>query len=152
VLYGHHDDLAEGLEPLAEAAAVVNGLGEAEWMSAGAIAETNHSVRRSGNLIVVRPFSRRSKVSVSPETTLIQVLAPDDALDPGALTGWSLAGGPVHPFGTSVPLARGRVADVRLHARDQVDPGRVPAPAWRPWPRLRRAVTEARDRALPLVS
>jgi hypothetical protein len=26
----------------------------------------------------------------------------------------------------------------------------VPVPAWRPWPQLRRAATEARDRALPL--
>ena len=49
VLYGHHEDVAEGLEPLAEAAAMVNRLGDARWMSVGEIAATNYAVRVTGS-------------------------------------------------------------------------------------------------------
>ena len=152
VLYGHHEDLAAGLEPLARAADVVNGMGDAAWMSVGSIARTNHMVRWSGRLISVRPFSRRLQGSHPPAASTIRVLEPEDSLQAGVLTGWSLDGGPVLPFGASAPLSGTGEWDVRLHAGHDVAPGAVPSPGWRAWPRVRRGVTEARDRALPFVS
>jgi hypothetical protein len=148
VVYGHHDDVAGGLEPLAEAAARVNRLGDVTWMPVGEIARSNHVHRRIGERIVVRPYSRRIAVDVPDGACALEVSAPAPV---GALElhGWSVGGGEVVPFGGAAPVAPGR-HEVRLHGVADVDPETVPPPAWRPWPALRRAGTELRDRAVAL--
>ena len=47
-----------------------------------------------------------------------------------------------------VEPGRARRLEIQLHGATDVEPGLVPAPAWRPWPKFRRAVTELRDRAI----
>jgi hypothetical protein len=148
VIYGHHDDVAGGLEPLAEAAARVNRLGDVRWTTVGEIARTNHAHRRSGDRMVVRPYSRRLSVDVGAGTTALEVRAPEP-VGPLELRGWSIDGGAVLAFGTPVELAPGR-HEVFLHGVRDIEPAAVPAPAWRPWPALRRAGTELRDRAAAL--
>jgi hypothetical protein len=151
VLYGHHEDVADGLAPLATAAAAVNRMGDVRWMSVGEIACTNHALRVADGIAAVRPFARRVRLDLPADVDAIQVEAPDDAMDPGALTGWSLGAGTLRRFGTSAALGAGRAVEVRLHGRDIVDAASVAGPAWRPWPRVRRAATEARDRLRPLT-
>ena len=75
--------------------------------------------------------------------------APCDATDAGALVGWASGSGAPRPFAAPAVAREGSV-EVRLLGRHDVEVDDVPAPAWRPWPQLRRAATEARDRALPL--
>ena len=60
VLYGHHDDLAQGLDPLAEAAARVNRLGDVEWTSVGSIALEQPRDPPGGRHRVGLPTVRRS--------------------------------------------------------------------------------------------
>jgi hypothetical protein len=149
VVYGHHQDVARGLEPLAEAAARINRLGDVEWTSLGRVAVGNHELRMSGDTALVRPFAGRSEVTL-PESASTLVVEPPRGAGP-ALLGWSPAGGgPLVPFGAAVECAGGRAYELRLHVAGAVDPLTVEPPAWRPWPVLRRAATEARDRALPL--
>ena len=148
VLYGHHDDVAGGLEPLAAAAARVNRMGDVRWCSLGEIARANVAVRVRGEDALVRPFSRRVTVALPEGVSTVRVEPPQDLLD-DALVGWR-AGGALLPLGADVPLRGGRTLDLRLHGAADVDRAAVPAPAWRPWPRLRRAATELRDRTLPL--
>jgi hypothetical protein len=150
VIYGHHEDVAGGLEPLADAAARVNRLGAVRWTSVGEIALTNHLQRLVGRRLVVRPFSRRLRVDVPNGAAVLTVEAPQPSGTELELSGWSLGTGPVRPFGVDAELARDGVHEIRLHGVHDVDPHSVPAPAWRPWPKLRRAGTELRDRALPL--
>ena len=150
VIYGHHEDVAGGLEPLAEAAARVNRLGDVSWSSIGEIALTNLVQRVEGDALVVRPFARRIRVEPPAGVRTLTVLEPDDADGASPLLGWSAAQGEVRPFGTAAPLAGGAFQEVRIHGIDDVDPQLVAASRWRPWPRLRRAGTELRDRALPL--
>ena len=148
VLYGHHDDLAHGLDLLADAAARVNRLGDVEWTSLGSIALGNHAIRLEGDTAWVRPYSGRIQLQL-PE--LVRAFALEEPRDiDGGVLGWSLPSGPEVPFGVPVPCRGGRVVEARLRVADPVDPGDVGAPAWRPWPPLRRVATEARDRALPL--
>lgn len=149
VLYGHHEDVAAGLEPLAEAAAIVNQLGDVRWTSVGEIATANHALRVVDGQASVRPFARRARVDLPAGVRDLTVEAPQDATDAAALVGWSFDDGEIHPFGDLAPAPEG-VTEVRLHGRDDLEPDAVPLPAWRPWPRVRRAVTEARDRSLPL--
>jgi hypothetical protein len=152
VVYGHHEDVAGGLEPLAEAAERVRRVGgDVTWQSMGEIALGNVERRRDGDRLVVRPYSGRVRVDAEPGVRAVVVEAPEAAGDGPAPRGWSLPGGPVLPFGAEAELLdAGRPVEVRLHAVAQVDPGAIAAPAWRPWPKLRRTGTELRDRALPL--
>jgi hypothetical protein len=150
VLYAHHEDVADGLEPLATAAAAVNRLGDVHWMSMGEIATSNGERRLAGECTIVRPFARRLRVAAEPGASALRVQAPADALDGGALEGWSVADGPVQAFGADVPWQGNGHVEIRLRGAQDLDASDVAAPAWRPWPKLRRAATEARDRLLPL--
>lgn len=149
VVYGHHQDVALGLEPLEEAAARINRLGDVEWTSLGHIALGNHALRMSGDTALVRPFAGRLQVTLPERARALALEPPRGAgLD---LLGWvSAAGGPVVPFGVAVERVGGCTYDLGLRVTGSVDPLMVASPAWRPWPVLRRAATEARDRALPL--
>ncbi len=149
VIYGHHEDVADGLEPLAQAADRVRRLGDVRWTSVGEIARTNHVHRVADGQMTVRPYSRRVVVEVPPEATTLAVTAPDPIGPELALRGWSLGAEAVRPFGEAVAVVPG-THELRLHGTHDVDPAAVPAPAWRPWPTLRRAGTELRDRAVAL--
>jgi hypothetical protein len=153
IVYGHHEDVAGGLEPLAEAAALINRLGDVGWMSPGRIAAGNYERRVDGDALVVRPHSRRIVLDPPPEARSLELVSPEDALGDSEVRGWSVTEGPVHSFGEAVELPAGAgPLEVRLHSAADVDVRHVPAPAWRPWPRLRRATTEARDRATALAA
>jgi hypothetical protein len=149
VIYAHHDDVAGGLEPLAEAAARVNRLGDVEWTSVGRIALSNHAHRVVGEQMVVRPYSRRIRIDVPGDATGLVVEAPEPIGAELELRGWSLDSGPVLEFGSAVDVPPGP-HEVRLTGVRDVSPDLIPAPAWRPWPKLRRAGTEMRDRAVAL--
>lgn len=150
VVYGHHEDVAGGLEPLAQAAERVNRLGDVRWTSVGDIVTSNHTLREDGSAIVVRPHARRVAVDVPAASQAVTVERPQDAADDNALIGWSLGPAAAQPFGAELPIAGRTPLEIRLHGPDDVDPWSVAAPPWRAWPRLRRVGTEMRDRALPL--
>ena len=132
-----------------EAAAAVNRIGDVRWLPVGEIARANHELRVVGARLELRPFARRLQLEPPAGVAEIQVDAPGDAVDPGALVGWSVGEGAVRPFGAAV-AGRGTL-DIRLHGRHVADPAAVAPPVWRPWPRVRRTATEARDRVLPLA-
>jgi hypothetical protein len=154
VLYGHHDDLADGLAPLAAAAERVGRIGDVRWMSLRAIAEGSYALRHDGETAELALFSRRVAVTLPAGIRRLTVQAPGARGRADGLSGWSLDGDgrPAQPaaFGESVALTGDGPIDVRLLTGTEIDPATVPAPAWRPWPVLRRAGTEVRDRLLPL--
>jgi hypothetical protein len=149
VLYGHHQDLATGLDLLEEAAARVNGLGPVEWASLGDIAAGNFALEASTRTARLRPYSGRLRVRVPDGVERIIVEEPRDCH--GTLAGWSHGNSPRYEFGDAVPVSGDRDLEIRLRPRCEVDPALVTLPGWRPWPRVRRLAAEARDRALPLA-
>jgi hypothetical protein len=157
IVYGHHEDVAGGLDALAETAAIVNRLGDVRWMSVGEIVTSNAERRRDGDRLSVRPFARRVIVPVEPDVASVAVGEPQDSIDGTALRGIHVrdladpnAPGRTAAFGDAVALAPGadRRLEITLHGAADVEPGLVPPPAWRPWPKLRRVATEIRDRAI----
>jgi hypothetical protein len=148
VLYGHHEDVADGLEPLAVAAERVNALGCVEWTPMEDIVLGNHAVRVHGDAVLVRPFSGRMRVEMPEQARTLAVLAPRDACE--YFDGWSIGDGPLRPFGGPVHSGSGRTLELRLHPVGKTDPAAVAPPPWSPWPIVRRAATELRDRTLPL--
>jgi hypothetical protein len=104
----------------------------------------------AGDRLEVAPYARRVAIVPRAGADTVTLREPRRAYGDRELSGWSLAGGPVQRFGTEVSIEGGRALDVRLHGFHDVLAREVAAPAWRPWPKLRRAGTEARDRALAL--
>jgi hypothetical protein len=149
VVYGHHNDLAGGLDRLAEVSGRIAGLGEVRWGPLDEIAAANFRAERESGEIVLRPFSHRQVVDVDPAARELTVLAPRDGED--AFAGWSIGDGRRLPFGTPVPVPPGRL-ELRLVPVAPVDPKNVPAPRPSVWPVVRRFATETRDRLEPLLA
>ncbi len=148
ILYGHHDDLAAGLEPLAETVATVNRLGDVRWTSLGEIAATNHATRLERGALRVRPYSHRLRVEV-PEGARSLVVEPPPGLSAG-FASWSANGSPGLRFGLSMPCEPGQL-ELRLEPAARIDAATVPSPSPSLWPLVRRAATETRDRLRPLL-
>jgi hypothetical protein len=156
ILYGHHTDLRQ-IDALAAAAATVSSLGPVRWMAPVEIGRSNYATTEVGSSLLIRPFTRRLRLSLPAGIDHVIVEPPGGAgSDPVRvrLVGGS---GDVVDGSTGVSL---RVAgrgpgpeqlEVRLPVEGEVDPHRVPAPPRRAWPVLRRCLTEGRDRAVPIL-
>jgi hypothetical protein len=147
ILYGHHDDLANGLGVLARRSAEVNRLGPAQWSSLGEIAATNFEHRQDGDLLRLRPYSRRIVAAV-PDGATHAVVEPPPGFGPGELV--RSAAGTV-PVGEPFPVSGSESLKLRLEASNAVVPEVVAAPRRRPWPLARRIAGEARDRVAPVT-
>jgi hypothetical protein len=152
ILYGHHGDFAHGLDVLAQAASEIDGLGDVRWGSLGWIARGSYATRRVGEVLHLRMDSRRIAVDVPPGTRALRVsvrephggAAGHRLIHPGGVADIAFERG----LGVSEPLAidaPGRV-ELTLMADMPLSPAEIPSPGIRPWPWLRRALVEGRDR------
>ena len=147
VVYGHHEDVADGLDPLAEIAERVNRVGDVEWTSLGTIAAGNHALAMGDDGAArLRPYTGRARLTLPVAARTLAIEGPRDAA--GAFTGWS-DGDAAVPFGVPVPCTGGATVELKLCAAGARDPRSVAVPAAKPWPVLRRAGTEVRDRIRP---
>jgi hypothetical protein len=149
VVYAHHEDVAGGLDPLAEMADRIRRLGEVRWTSMGRIAAANVVVTAADGHATIAAYARRVRARLPDDVHTFALKDPESAQSGPA--GWVLRGEgpPPRRFGEIVPVMDRRL-EIELVAAGRVDPWKVPAPAWTPWPRLRRLATEARDRWRPL--
>lgn len=148
VFYGHHEDLAAGLEPLGAIAARVARMGTARWCPIGEIAATNYAVRQDLGLLRVRPYSNRIAVSVPAACDRILLARPRGI--EATVSGWSIGAGEPVPFDTALPVAPGGELELRVRREDERPPTAIKLPPPRPWAILRKMAMEARDRTLPL--
>jgi hypothetical protein len=148
IFYGHHEDVAEGLEPLGAIAARVARMGEARWCSIGEIAATNYAARRDLDTLRVRPYSNRVAVSV-PAGCERLVLARPRGVE-ATVSGWSVGAGAPAPFDTALSVTPGTRLELRVRRDDERRPTAIKSPPPRPWAILRKMAMEARDRTLPL--
>jgi hypothetical protein len=159
ILYGHHEDFAEGLDVLAQAASEIDGLGSVQWGSLGQIARGSYATRRLGETLHVRMHARRVTVEVPAGVRALRVLVEEPF---GGAAGHRLshAGGSVDVafgdgVGVSEPIAvmepaRPTRIDLTLLADRPLRPAEVPSPGVRLWPWLRRALAEGNDRVQAL--
>ena len=64
ILYGHHQDLRNGYELIADTASWLNTFEGLEWASLGSLARTNLATRSAGSRMYVRAFTRHATVPV----------------------------------------------------------------------------------------
>jgi hypothetical protein len=154
VLYGHHWDLRDGLQPLMELARLVNSLGDVEWMGLGEIAAGNYLTRRHGDELHVRLFTRRAELAPADGAAHLIVehgRAREDQDLVEVRRGGSAPQRVELGEAFATPPGTGPLS-LRLIARDAVDVSDQRPPAWSAWARARRALVEARDRAQPAAS
>jgi hypothetical protein len=156
VLYGHHEDAAD-LEVLAGAVQSVNRLGPVSWVPLPEIARSSFATRREGSFLSVRMFATRVCVEIPDGVETIRVETPliHEHVE-GTLAGCDEQTSALEPAGlglTSGPLSvrAGERAELRLSIPGRLDPAELSPPRWRPWPLVRRGVTEGRDRLRPLL-
>jgi hypothetical protein len=144
ILYGHHDDLADGLDVLAERSAAVNRLGAVRWGSLGTLAAANVSWCLEGDLLRLRPYSRQISIEVPPGTNRVVVEPPWDA-DGEVVEAPNSA----VPTGEPLEIDGAGVLDLCLRRPDALAPETVSRPPRRPWALARRLAGETRDRIAP---
>jgi hypothetical protein len=157
ILYGHHGDLEQGLDVLAQAADYIDGLGDVKWGPLDWIATGNHFTRQEGRVLHVQVHSRQTRVKVPAGVSTLRVHITEARAHPG----------------TRRVIYNAREAAITRQRSEwtsellDVDPGSeltvalppdhvlkadtFPHAAPRPWPVMRRGLVEARDRARPLV-
>lgn len=133
IVYGHHADLRDGLGVLERVASRIDALGSVTWRSPVEIARSNWSSRREGAVLAVRPFARRLTVELPTGVEAVRV-DPGDGRE-----------------GRRVDARDGGTVEVILDSPDRVDPDRVPPPPQAVWPLARRALTQVRDRMMPVI-
>lgn len=152
ILYGHHDDLADGLDVLARAAAEIDGLGEVGWGPLSWIARGSYATRLCGDSLSVRMHARRIAVEVPAGVRTLRVFVREPlggaggqrlihANDCMRLTfrnGWGISG----PLSVTAP----RRIDLALLADRPLSPDAVPPPRASLWPWIRRVLAESQDR------
>ena len=152
ILYGHHEDFAEGLDLLARAASEIDGLGDVRWGPLGGIARGSYATRRLGETLLVRMHARRIAVEVPAGVRTLRVLLQEPV---GGAAGHRLThvGGSVgiafrDGVGASEPLAIDGPTriDLTLAPDRPLSPAEVSAPSARLWPWIRRALAEGQDR------
>ncbi len=157
ILYGHHDDFAQGLDVLEQAAGEVNALGDVQWGSLGWIARGNYSTRRFGEQLLVRMHARRIELNLPRGVSSVRVLTDEPH---GGACGHRLA----HPHGNlGISFARGTGVSeslavkspgslaLTLAADAPLDPADVGSRISGPWPLMRRTLVETRDRLQALL-
>jgi hypothetical protein len=157
IMYCHHTDLRNGLEPFRAAAARVASLGDVTWCSLASIARGNARWHDGGGVAVVTLYSRDARIP-RPAAPLVRVELPRVFGDRGAIRlavdGETHAVEPLRAgrFGVVVPNTAPS-SHLRIRIVESGHPVTPARPERRPrvWPIARRAMTETRDRMLPIV-
>lgn len=157
ILHGHHGDFADGLEPLAQAAAEINDLGEVRWGPLDGVAGGGCATRRIGGTLLVQMYGRRVSVDVPEGIAAVRVLAQEplggagwhEVREGSRVVNMSFSEG----VGVSeqLPVNAAGIFDLELVAEHPLDPLQIGAPRRKAWPLARRLLVEGRDRLQPLV-
>lgn len=154
ILYGHQQDLAGGLDVLADASAQVDALGNVEWLPLADIVRTNLEVRHRDGRLTVRVHTRRGQVSVpdAVDELVVEVPPAGRALDAVVRCGHQTAAVRLDGQGTTRVAFEGPfepAAEIELLPSDPIRAADVPRPTRRLQPIVRRVLTEGRDRLAP---
>jgi len=149
----HHQDVANGLDQLADVAQFINSLGEVRWSDMTSIARSNILLRQEKDLLRVRPYSRKFRVMVPAGTTSVSVELPAGAfLNETVQIAVASGSKAIYsgPAGMPLAVAASTVLDVALQTPGALDPHSVPDRGLNFWAFARRQMTEGRDRLQPL--
>jgi hypothetical protein len=156
IVYGHHGDLREGLDPLDIHTDAIERLGdEIRWCSLEEMARSNYATRAISDGLELRPYSRLVEFTAPEGCSVLRVSPPPDGLDllDHPVRWRCLADGPrawqrVSP-GEDIPVRPGDHLRLALGA-PAIRPGLPSSRLWTAGALARRAATELRDRMQPV--
>jgi hypothetical protein len=151
VVYGHHDDLADGLDVLTEVADQVNALGDVQWGALEQIVRGAAQTRVEGATLHVRPLARRVAIDV-PDGVEELRLVPGPCAAGARELRWGPPGAPpsIAPANAELqaPVDVAGTYEIELvHAPRQSPAANRP----RLRPLARRIATEGRDRLRAVI-
>ncbi|HEY6758598.1 MAG TPA: hypothetical protein VI318_03875, partial [Baekduia sp.] len=149
ILYGHQEDLRDGLDVLEEGAKDINKLGDVAWGPLDALSRAGVQTLRDGATLHVRPLARRVRVEV-PEG--VDTLVVDRRAFAPASAAQLEVDGRVTDGERMTLATAGASAEVELSlgAATPAAANGIAAPPRRMWPLVRRVAVELRDRADPV--
>lgn len=148
VLYGHHDDLAPGLDLLAEAKAEVTAIAPGTaWKSLAAISRRAYEARVEGTTLAVRPLGNQLRVEIPAEVDALRFEPPAGPSSPRLIVD-----GRRSEYGETIPVAPGAEIITVDSGPAPIEPAEVPSPPRRPLAVARRIAGESRDRLAPLLA
>jgi hypothetical protein len=157
VLYLHHNDLRDGLDVLAEAAGDVARCGTASWMAVGDLAEMQFTMTREGDTALVRLLARRAHLAVPDGVTRLVVELPGhdewrrETLELSHAGSGDLLQAAFHDGRAEIGVPDTQRVLVALRHADMPPAETVSTRRARPWPLVRRVMTEGRDRLAPAL-
>ena len=153
---GHHGDVADGLEILAQLSAFINGLGEIKWGSMSELADGQYSWFEEGDTLILRMYSRRIQVTIPERIKWIKVEPPADGVWNIGFAGSSFAKGQGvaevvagRTGSILLPVAEGSEVTVVLTSSEALAGGSCARYRLNEWAVVRRLLTEGRDRLSP---
>lgn len=150
VLYGHHDDVAAGLEVLAEAQAEVEAIAPGTaWTSLAAISRRSYETKVEGETLAVRPLSNRLEVEIPAGCGALRFEPPPG--EPSPALRLAVDGRPVE-YGETIALTPGTTSATIALGPVPLEVSEVAPPPRRPLALARRLAGESRDRLAPLIS
>jgi hypothetical protein len=147
ILYGHHDDLRDGLDLLAERTLEVESLGETRWAPMAEIAASNFSSRAEGEQLRVRAHSRRLSIEVPAGVTTLVVEPTGTGAGEEVLLGPRRFG-----IGEPIPIGGQERVELALRSPDAVSLDQVAPPPREIRRLVRRLAGEAHDRMTPILA
>jgi hypothetical protein len=157
VLAGHHQDSQDGLQLLADFAELVNSFGPVEWGSLTTIARSGFKTRLAGGRLRIKAYQRRVTVPIPEGVGQIAVERPwlrgggEDLLSVESTSGFPLFNARVGDNSPVLSVSPFSAVVIRSPVANAYDPCSVPGSSLGLWPFTRRLLTEARDRAYPLL-
>ena len=132
----------------------VSRLGSVIWQSPGDLASTNFAVRRLGEVLQIRLYSRRVRLVLPEGIESIEVETPTYAMqEQDSIVMRSIGTAPWRESSRmheAVPVIPGEL-EIRL-VRSGAPRIQELGSGLSLWPYVRRTLTEGRDRALPLAN
>jgi hypothetical protein len=157
VLYLHHDDLRDGLDVLAEAAGDVARCGAADWMAVGDLAEMQFTMTVEGDSAFVRLLARRARLAMPEGVTRLVVELPghdewqQETLELSHAYGDQCLEAAFRDGRAEIGVPDTRRVLVALRHADALAAETESSRRVRPWPLVRRVITEGRDRLAPAL-
>jgi hypothetical protein len=154
---GHQWDLADGMELLSTLAGLINQLGDVRWQNMERIARSNFWWRKEGDILFVRPFSRRFVLHVPHGTRFVKIIDPCLISGKVSATESAISGGEAtlcknQDEGTwTLPVEGASVLTINMELEgsdgtETIRPQLFPLKAL-----VRRVLVESRDRVMPIL-
>jgi hypothetical protein len=154
IIRGHHYDVADGLQLLADISEFVNSLGTVTWCNMKGISRSHCVQKCEGEILRVRMLTKRIEIVVPKGISNILVEWPMSQGVETSAPVWRLAGkdhdlnfhpvdGPIPGIGNQQIEIAAELLPSRLSDTNAVNKIRL-------WPLVRRQLTETRDRLAPV--